>query len=397
MNLPGYNYYKSVFSGFPMPFAFVDLDLLFRNAEAVKKRSGHKTIRIASKSIRCRYLLRQILDSARQFDGIMCFSVREMLWLNEHGFQNLLMGYPAVNFNELNAVALKVKAGNDLTLMADLPEHFERINEVGKKQDVVINVCLDLDLSTRFPGIWFGVKRSALRTIKDVELLVSKIKSCKHVKLTGLMGYEAQVAGVTDKMPGQFLMNSIIKFLKRKSIKTIAQKRQQSVELLSKNGLQPAFVNGGGTGSLESTSSEPVVTEVTVGSGFYASHLFDNYQQFKHLPAAGFAIEVVRKPEPELYTCMGGGYVASGSIGKEKVPQPYLPLGASLIEHEMAGEVQTPVRYRKEAELSLGDPVFFRHSKAGELCEHFNEIHLVSEGKILKTVPTYRGEGFAFL
>jgi hypothetical protein len=38
-----------------------------------------------------------------------------------------------------------------------------------------------------------------------------------------------------------------------------------------------------------------------------------------------------------------------------------------------------------------------RHSKAGELCERFNALLLVSDGAIIGEAPTYRGEGQAFL
>jgi D-serine deaminase-like pyridoxal phosphate-dependent protein len=99
----------------------------------------------------------------------------------------------------------------------------------------------------------------------------------------------------------------------------------------------------------------------------------------------------------DLYTCLGGGYVASGSAGTEKLPRPYLPDGAALLPLEGAGEVQTPVRYRGPERLALGDPIFMRHSKAGELCEHFNTLLLVMAGRVVGEVPTYRGEGQVFL
>lgn len=157
------------------------------------------------------------------------------------------------------------------------------------------------------------------------------------------------------------------------------------------------FVNGGGTGSMESTCAEDRVTEVTVGSGFYHSHLFDHYSNFKGKPAAGFAVGISRKPKRKMYTCLGGGYIASGSSDKDKAPEPYLPKGCELVEQEGAGEVQTPITYSGKEQLELGDPIFFRHSKAGELCERFNELLLIRNGKVHSRIPTYRGEGKSFL
>ena len=197
-------------------------------------------------------------------------------------------------------------------------------------------------------------------------------------------------------MPGNAVKNMLIRMLKRRSIKKLAQRRDTVVSALREAGAELKVVNGGGTGSLESTREEACVTEVTVGSGFYASHLFDYYKDFQHLPAAGYAIEVVRQPQAGIWTCLGGGYVASGSLGKEKMPIPYLPKGMKLHKNEGAGEVQTPILYQGD-ELHLGAPVLMRHSKAGELCERFNQLHLEQDGKIVDIVPTYRGEGKCFL
>jgi D-serine deaminase-like pyridoxal phosphate-dependent protein len=46
--------------------------------------------------------------------------------------------------------------------------------------------------------------------------------------------------------------------------------------------------------------------------------------------------------------------------------------------------------------LQPGDRVYLRHAKAGELCERFNELHLIDGSSVIGTVPTYRGEGKAF-
>jgi D-serine deaminase-like pyridoxal phosphate-dependent protein len=148
---------------------------------------------------------------------------------------------------------------------------------------------------------------------------------------------------------------------------------------------------------LETASREEVVTEVTAGSSFYASGLFDGYKDFKHLPAAGFAVEVTRKPADNIYTCSGGGYIASGAAGADKLPRVWFPAGGRLLAHEGAGEVQTPVRFDAPVKLDVGDAIIMRHAKSGELCERFNTLLLVSGGRVVDEVPTYRGEGKCFL
>ncbi|MBW8050953.1 MAG: amino acid deaminase/aldolase [Cytophagales bacterium] len=392
-----YDYYKKIFVGQPMPFAFVDMDLLEENARQIVKRALGKKIRIASKSVRCRYLLNRILDLDTAFQGIMCFTVPEAVYLSKQGFDDLLVAYPCMQEQYIAEVCREVQKGKTIVLMADCLEHVQRIDQVAGKVDVAVPVCMDIDMSTNFPGLHFGVLRSGIFNKKQVLNLVEHLQRLKNVRLDGIMGYEAQIAGVGDNYQGQSLKNGVIRFLKSRSVKEIARRRHDIAEAIKSNGVKLRFINGGGTGSLESTTGEDVVTEVTVGSGFYASALFDNYKNFRHLPSAGFAIEIVRRPQYNMFTCHGGGYTASGAAGADKLPKPYLPEGMKITKNEGAGEVQTPLIYTGFEKLSLGDPVFMRHSKAGELCERFDKLLLVSEKNIVDEVKTYRGEGKCFL
>lgn len=184
--------------------------------------------------------------------------------------------------------------------------------------------------------------------------------------------------------------------MKKHSIKKIAKKRQLAAKLVKSEGHTLRFFNGGGTGSLESTTKEEVITEVTVGSGFYNAHLFDNYLNYKLNPALFYAIQVVRKPKKTIYTCHGGGYIASGSIEELKAPIVHLPKSGILDKFEGAGEVQTPIRFKvAPSELEIGDPVFMRHAKSGELCERFNKIYFLSDLELTEA-NTYRGENKNF-
>jgi D-serine deaminase-like pyridoxal phosphate-dependent protein len=79
------------------------------------------------------------------------------------------------------------------------------------------------------------------------------------------------------------------------------------------------------------------------------------------------------------------------------LPVPALLPGLSLTSLEGAGEVQTPLIVPRGVDLTIGDPVFFRHAKAGELAEHFAEYLLVRGSRIEGRAPTYRGLGRCFL
>lgn len=392
-----YPYYREIFRGRPMPFAYLDLDLFAENVRQIAEKAGGKRIRVASKSLRCVEAIRRVLEADACFQGIMCFTAREAVYLASQGFRDLLIGYPTYHAQDLGTVARATAEGAQITLMVDSITHIDQIERVAEQYNVRLPICLDIDMSVKFPGLHFGVWRSPLHDIEGVRPLLERIQGSERVWLDGVMGYEAQIAGVGDHVPGQAAKNTLIQQLKRRSLGIIAQRRREIVDFIRTSGIELRFVNGGGTGSQLTTRTEPVVTEVTVGSGFYSPGLFDNYKDFHYQPAAGYAIEIVRKPAPGTYTCLGGGYTASGAAGPDRLPRPYLPTGAQLIALEGAGEVQTPVTYQGVHRLELGDPIFMRHAKAGEICERFTHLLLVEKGQVAGEVATYRGEGQCFL
>jgi len=157
------------------------------------------------------------------------------------------------------------------------------------------------------------------------------------------------------------------------------------------------FVNGGGTGSLESTSADPAVTETTAGSGLLAGHLFDGYRAFTPAPAAAFALEVVRKPMDDIAVVLGGGWIASGPPLASRQPRPVWPPGLTALGREGAGEVQTPLQGDAARRVRVGDRVWFRHAKSGELAERVDRYHLTVGDSLVGEADTYRGEGMSFL
>lgn len=391
-----YEYYRDLLKDKALPQAFVDLDRFDENVANLAQRSGQKKIRVASKSVRCRALLQRVLEANKQYQGIMAFSCHEAAWLATQGFDDILVAYPIFRQADIEAITPALQEGKTIVLMVDAPEHVNAIAAVAQQQQVSIPLCIDLDLSIDFGSLHFGVWRSRVKSMNEVEGILAAIEKSSGVTLDSLMGYEAQIAGLADDIPGQFLKSKVIQFLKKRSIKDLRQRRAAVVEGLTAKGFDLRVVNGGGTGSLESTREEACVTEVTVGSGFYSPTLFDGYQAFTHAPAAGFALEITRRPKAQTYTCLGGGYSASGGAGKDRLPTPFLPERAALFDQEGTGEVQTPIHYDGPIDLQLGDPVLFRHAKAGELCERFTSVLLIHDGAIVDEVPTYRGEGQCF-
>jgi D-serine deaminase-like pyridoxal phosphate-dependent protein len=383
-----YSVYSKALKDVPSPALYLDVGAFEKNMDWALQNHGEKKLRVATKSIRSVELIRRVLNYSPIFQGLMSFTLEESFWLHDQGFRDILMGYPTTDIPNLKRLAQE-KA--DIVLMIDSPAHVNWLSKIADETSGSFKVCVDLDLSLDLPGVRFGVYRSSITETKQLDELLTALKKASRLTLVGAMGYEAQIAGVMDKE------SWLMKFLKKISLPRLKKRRQQMIELIHERGFKLDFVNGGGTGSLKETIKEHVVTEVTVGSAFFAPVLFDHYQDFTLHPAMGFTLPVVRKPKEGMVTCLGGGYIASGATELIKTPTPYLPEGLKLIKNEGAGEVQTPVIVPSSVILEIGDVIFMRHAKAGEACERFKAVHLIQNGEYKGSVPTYRGDGQTFL
>lgn len=381
-----------------VPQAMVDLEALESNARWLLAQAGDSNIRIVTKSIRSVPALRYLQGLDDRFQGLMCFDPTEACWLSTRGFTDLLVAYPCCDPRVLAQVCEFIAAGADITLTVDCEEHLALIEKVAMPRGVTVPVCLDLDMSTSMGPLWFGVRRSPLREPDQLDGLLDWILHSDELALVGAMGYEAQIAGVPDLTEGKTLQNLAVPRLKAMAWPRIRQRRSEMVARIQ-HFATPNFINGGGTGSIQRTADDPSVTEVAVGSGFFAPHLFDGYSNLSLTPAAVFATGAVRQSDPEWITVAGGGYVASGVSGWDRQPQPVWPAGLTLDDNEGAGEVQTPLRFRGEAERAPrpGDVVLFRHAKAGELSERFNQLMAVDGQGEVQAWPTYRGDGQSFI
>ncbi|WP_433408806.1 amino acid deaminase/aldolase [Saccharomonospora azurea] len=376
------------------PLAVVDLDAFDANADDLVRRAGGVPVRVASKSVRCRALLERVL-ARPGFAGLLCYTLREALWLHASGTcDDLVVAYPTADRAALRELAADEGARRAITVMVDSPEQLDLVADTLGPEHPELRVCLEFDASWRpVPGVHVGTRRSPVFTPQQAARLARHIVDRRGFRLVGVMGYEGQIAGLPDGDAG--VGGALVRWMQRRSEAELARRRADVVcAVRAVTALE--FVNGGGTGSLEYTRTDPSVTELTAGSGLVGPALFSRYRRFSPRPAALFALPVVRRPNRRTVTLAGGGYVASGQAGASRLPLPHLPRGLRLLAVEGAGEVQTPVTGRAARRLALGDRVWFRHAKAGELAEHFPEYHLVSGNRLVRTVPTYRGEGHFF-
>lgn len=378
------------------PLSFVDLQRFDENAKTMAKafEKTNLKIRIATKSLRVPELIKRVLNSSSVYQGLMCYSAQEALFLSGFGLDDFLIAYPTLNPEDLTALKELQKQSRKFSLVVDDVRQIQALTGFVTP----ISLILEYDLSLRWGSLVIGVRRSPLRQPQQVLKLIQEIKKHPQIRFQGIMAYEAHVAGVGDKNPFKKALNPLLKILRQWSAKKVALKRRELLKAMRSELPEDFIFNGGGTGSLSFNVGEnQVLTEVTAGSGFYCPLLFDYYSNFKLQPSAFFALQVVRQPEDHWYTCLGGGYVASGEPGWDRVPQVYDDRQAvELSSFEATGEVQTPVQL-KSGVLQLGQNLVFRHAKAGELMERFNEVILIdSETTDFKVVKTYRGYGQCF-
>ena len=396
----GQDLYERTTAQLDPPFAVVDLAAFDANARDLVRRAGGLPIRVASKSLRCRYLIERVL-ARPGYRGVMCYSLAEALWLHAAGTSdNLLVAYPTTDRAGLRTLAADAAARQHITITIDSAAHLDFIDATLGDGHPELRVCLELDVSwrplSRGPVLQIGTWRSPLRTPEQAALFAEAILKRPGFVLTGVMGYEGQIAGLGDAPPGHPVRGAVIRFIQSRSLPELRERRSETVRRIrALTDLE--FVNGGGTGSLETTSADKSVTELAAGSGLMGPTLFDAYRKFRPRPALVYALPVVRRPAPGIATLFSGGYVASGTGTPDRLPSPFLPAGLRLNRNEGAGEVQTPVVGAAADRLRPGDRVWMRHAKAGELAERLTEYHLIDPDLVdTLSTPTYRGEGQCF-
>jgi D-serine deaminase-like pyridoxal phosphate-dependent protein len=382
------------------PYGVISLEALAHNAFDMLDRAAGVPIRVASKSVRVRGVLDAVL-ALPGYAGVLAYTLPEANWLattsaDGEAITDVVVGYPTADRGALLRLATTPELAARVTIMVDSVAQLDFVDSVlAPAQRETVRVCLELDASwdSRLFG-HLGVRRSPVHSVVEARTLAETIVARPGFALVGMMGYEAQIAGLVNQPAGNPGRGAAVKWVQKRSAAELADRRGRAVASVREIA-DLEFVNGGGTGSIESTTAEAAVTEVAAGSGLFGPHLFDNYAHFHPAPAAAFALSVVRKPQPDVAVLLGGGWIASGPTAADRTPKLVWPEGLKMLPLEMAGEVQTPVS--GGAALDVGDRVWLRHTKAGEISEHLDAFAVVDGGAVVATLPTYRGQGRVFL
>ena len=274
--------------------------------------------------MRCRSLLASMLDHDPGFRGLMTFTLPETLWLHGHGFDDLLVAYPSADREALAELA-RLESERPPIVMVDSVEQLDYIESAARAGPAAARVCIELDL-----GWWplggrlkIGVKRSPVRTPAQARALARGDRAAPRASSSqALMGYEAHVAGVGDRPLGkrlQGLRDPPDQGALR--CRAGASAAPAAVEAVREVAAVP-IVNGGGTGSIHSTRERAPSRRSRPAPAFTRPLSSTATRSSALTPAAMFAMPVVRRPSGGVATLLGGGYLASGAAGPDRLPAP---------------------------------------------------------------------------
>ncbi|MEK6578744.1 MAG: alanine racemase, partial [Bdellovibrionota bacterium] len=172
-----------------LPAAFIDLEAFDRNIAKARQlfRGKKQTLRLATKSLRVPGLIWRALDSGMPFQGLMCYSAEEALFLASRGFNDFLIAYPTLQKSDLAAIKELHDQEKKVSLIIDSVLHLQALERIFSNTSTPFPVLIDVDMSLRVLGgaVHLGVRRSPIRTVKDVAQLISEIEKYKCLSFSG--------------------------------------------------------------------------------------------------------------------------------------------------------------------------------------------------------------------
>ena len=338
---------------------------------------------------------------------MLAFTAPEALYLAEQGFTDIVVAYPTVDRAAIAQVARMTATDPDRApvLMVDDRPHLDLIEGAIGGGPAKVRVCLDIDVSWWPLGgrvARVGPKRSPIHDPVRAARMAAEIAERPGTELAGLMAYEGQIAGVGDRIAGRPLRSAAIRLMQSRSEAEIrspaaadrrrgarvARRARPRARVHQRRRHRAAWRGPRRRGSSPSSPPARASTPRRCSTTTARSRSSRPRCSRSGGPPAG------RRASPP---CSAAATSPPAAPGRDRLPDPYLPGGLRFDREEGAGEVQTPVSGAAAYKLRVGDRVYLRHAKAGELCERFDSLYLVEGERIVDQVPTYRGEGKTFL
>lgn len=380
-----YAYYCEVLRDRHLPAAYIDMNLFERNIRTVLHHSGGKDLRVDARVLRCPALIERVMRSNARFHSAACATIAEAIPLaQQQDISDVLVMFPTVDPAALARVCRATADGYTILLTTDSPRHLEPLAHAAQKADVTVGVCLEMDTSVNLPSLKGPGRRTPLRNIDALLNLVTEIEDTARLEFRGLLIFDTRRSNLAERSRaalGQGRGRTDTAMGRRRRI---LKRREDVVEALQALGYSSAFVNCSGDAGLDVNAHDGSITEITVGPA-----LLGLDPSVRHgIPAAGYCAEIMRQPGETLYACRGDNLFGPHITDPNFLPQPYLPPGATLDPLAGAGDGQLPIRY--VGPLSIGDAVFLHPDNVADLCERFDRLLLVQDGRIIDEVETFR-------
>ena len=385
-----YERYEAIFGDLEPPFAFCDLDAVWSNAAEMLGRAGGKPIRVASKSVRCRDLLaphpRARPRLSRPAD---LHAARGLLARRRRASRTSSVAYPTADRTRAGRARAADRGRarpRRRCVMVDSVAHLDLIEAAtGRRRRArSVRVCIELDVGWWPLGGPDQDRAEALpvRTPEQARELAQEIERRAGVAPGRADGLRGPHRGRRRRGAGTAAARTSRSGDAAALGARAARKRRAAVVAAVREVAELEFVNGGGTGSIAATAAEPAVTEVAAGSGFYAPVLFDHYSSLR--AASGRGLRARRRPQ---------AVAADRDRARRRLrrlrrrraatasPSPTCRAGCGSTRSRAPARSRRRCSASPRRALEVGDRVYFRHAKAGELCERFNSLHLVEGGR----------------
>ncbi|MCP4643454.1 MAG: hypothetical protein GY851_23605 [bacterium] len=383
-----YDYYREALKGYALPCALVDLDVLDDHADSVAAMADGKSIRVDSRFLRCAPLLERLMSRRPEFGGVVVSSAAEAVFLSLRGFDDLLIARPVWGEADTSGIMDVLHLGKKVVCAVDCLAHSEHLNTVGQDFNTVVSVAMEVDVCPRYAAFLTSGLRSGVSMPRQAAELAATIAEAPFLRLAGIVGHVPVTAAGDSWLKRVPLRGLICAALMRRARATATARRKSFVEAVAAGTRELDFVTGCAPCSGTLAEADDTVTEWAAGSELVDPAISAPCEGPGMSPAAGLAVEVVR-------TRSGGRVECRGTCGFPQTRNGIRPLPAGSRVASAGPNGPLVVRHAPGANTVLehGSPVILLTNDTPSLFESTNTILLVSDGRVVDEVPTYRGEG----